>query len=851
MNWSSGITEASIFIAFSFGILNAAAQGRRWLFTLLWGAVAGFVAEVFIVSRDNPRYCYGLDQFAVKAWHVPVCIGLGWGLVFYVAGWTAQRLRFKRPVASAFMAGLLGVNLDLSFDPVANLHGFWNWYPIVPGQAPVRCSDRVPGQELYAHATGHELDGTLFQVPFDNFIAWVAIIGIYTFFVRYTFRHVNHYDFRKKKGPPGGAALASDSPWWDVFLPLVATVPAAGIFVLVRQLAPKIYHLPLFGHSAYGGEGWIFTLIFVVGTIGFWVAVVKSRRDDQPNRFVLGTVVYFHLLSFMLFVLGGGLVRPHAALSVMIPVNLVAGLLAYSWPYLDSLLERAPRPAGDEFRMPSLTYRTLANYSGETVRALYCAPASEHQLKAVLEYAREHGKRVTFRAGGQAFDSQSLNDQIVVSLERFKSIKVDEANKTVTVGCGQTWGSILKETLKHDLAPYIMVTNSAATAGGTLSSHSMSRFSPTQGREGEYVESFELLTPGGRRLRCSDSENPDLFHGVIGGLGYLGAVLEVTYKLRPVPHDPVVKSTYTCVNGLARIAKGARPSAPHQHWSSSLVECALAQRSERLKRANANGGAPAGAEAFSAAVNMRGGVWGLIAESEYVAKTDAPGGKLKPSFFHTPRSLGHLVLQLLAWIPVLRGLGYHITYRWIYGEKPTIYFDEVFGYTFFEDGHKRSRKILQALGFPCRIIQQTYMLPVSEGAQHVGQALAKFLADADQYLDYLGLDPAFIDVLYVGSDSKTFPLSSSNGLDAFAVSITFERVIRRLDREAAALAELSVRCDKLGGRVHLVKNVFADQNLIGATYAGGLATMKNIRAKRLAAGVVYNGFAERLLPGLD
>ncbi len=47
------------------------------------------------------------------------------------------------------------------------------------------------------------------------------------------------------------------------------------------------------------------------------------------------------------------------------------------------------------------------------------------------------------------------------------------------------------------------------------------------------VERLALITPAGDEVRCSRSENPDLFHAACVGLGAFGVVTELT--LRTVP----------------------------------------------------------------------------------------------------------------------------------------------------------------------------------------------------------------------------------------------------------------------------------------------------------------------------
>jgi decaprenylphospho-beta-D-ribofuranose 2-oxidase len=822
---ASILTEASVFLVFLLTSFNALGQGRRWFWTLIWGAVIGFAAEVLLVHQADPRYHYGLHFFFAKAWGVPICIGLGWGMVFYVSTWTAQRLAYKSVVVSSLVAGALGVSLDLSLDPVAGVMGFWEWHPLhgAAGEIP-------PDPNM-----------TMFGVPFDNFVSWMGLIAVYGITVRLGFRALNRHFFGDDKGIAGGASMSTNakgSRLWDAVLPLLAGLVAAVAFGLIRDQAINIYKvLGLLGGGQTGGEARAFAVLFLLGLGLSWYAILKGSRNEDVNYVALGVVAYFHALSFGLL-LSKGLTNA-CGMMVVIPINFIASFVAFAWPCIDTLLEKFSTADSADFRMPRLIKRTLASYGGVKVRANVAAPGNVRELRALLAFATEAGKRVTFRAGGMAFDTQSLNDQIVISLHRFDTIQLDTANQRVTVGCGATWGEILKKTLPEGLAPYIMVTSSAATAGGTLSANSLTRFSPTCGREGRYVTRFQLLTPDGKLWECSNdagSANYDLFLAVIGGLGYIGAVTEVTYRLLRLPdRNSVVTTEFTLVEGLERIANGT-----HQARFSKFVEHFVNATHEHCR-----GKVQGPPTALSAAVNMRGGAWGLIARSQYTAAQP-----LRRSIFHSPRSLPHLLLQVAATIPWLRRIGYILTHS-AYKGSPKTYVDEPHGYTFFEDGNRRFRRALHVLGIPGRIRQQTFMIPYDLAAEQAStEQFASFMNEAERYLESQGLEPALIDVLYVGRDDHPFRLSSSNDFAGFAITFTFERLFREIDRESAALAEISKICENHGGRVHLVKNVLADQAMLRRMYAVSFQHMQDTRRPGAFGAVLSNEFSERVLKGI-
>src|SRR5689334_22372283 len=173
-------------------------------------------------------------------------------------------------------------------------------------------------------------------------------------------------------------------------------------------------------------------------------------------------------------------------------------------------------------------------------RAAVAKPESVDELREIFRLARESGRRVTIRGGGHSFDAQPIGNDIVISTERLNSIELLEGDR-VRVGPGAPWGSIFAATQPHGLVPAVTVTTEHATPGGTLSADCLSRFSMAYGKEGTRVESFELLTTEGELLQCSappaEADWEDLtraqraFRGAIGGFGYLGAIVSITYRL--------------------------------------------------------------------------------------------------------------------------------------------------------------------------------------------------------------------------------------------------------------------------------------------------------------------------------
>ena len=466
----------------------------------------------------------------------------------------------------------------------------------------------------------------------------------------------------------------------------------------------------------------------------------------------------------------------------------------------------------------------LTSYGGEVAHAEVYSPRSVEQLRTILREVRDRGARVTFRGGGCAFDSQALSDDVVVSLAAMDAIEIDPAAGTVTAGPGATWGSVLEAALRHGLIPYVLVTTRDATVGGTASADCLSRFSPSCGKEGWHVLSFELLTVDGALLRCSRDENADVFFAAIGGLGYLGAITRATYRLLRVGHVPRVATEVIPYRSIREVITAlASSTVPHREAPGPDMEASY--------------GAWFGERA-------------LLFRSRYVE----PTRRRKPlPLLHQPssplRALTDIILRNQALNRIVWFLTFHVVAR-----KARSYVDGLEDYTFFMDGNSRAKSVGRAFGAPMRSLQQTFLVPADLPAPD-DASLARSVDVVTRFIEELAADlrargvlPTLFDCLFIPRD-EAFLLSSSAQRGGFAVSVAFDTSNPRLLAAArAALVAASRRCGEIGGRVHLVKHVCADPEDLSAMYGEGAKAFFALKRRLDPTGVLRNEFLERTFP---
>lgn len=487
---------------------------------------------------------------------------------------------------------------------------------------------------------------------------------------------------------------------------------------------------------------------------------------------------------------------------------------------------------------------TLSCYSGlyESVADVF-APANVEELRRVLAYAQACRKRVTFRAGGHSFDGQALGDDVVISLAAMKKIEVltSGGEPRVRVGPGATWGDILAAVEPLGLVPAITVTTAKATAGGTLSGDCLSRFSPAYGKEGKWIASFDLLTVDGRLLHCVPPAEgvpfaalpveQRAFCGVIGGLGYLGAVVSITYELLRVGQT----------NAQIGVATTVRKFRTFRELAKDLVPTAKKTEAERSTPED-----EAKLDAIYSAlyVGPKGEPYALLFKSHF---TKDPNRRRMA--LHQPDLAARPLVEWAMRVDGIAQRAWPLFFDLVYrdGEQ---YIDDLEGFTFFMDGNARSKTLATRFGVHLRTVQQTFIVPSAPGAaggwDETEDDLVEWLDYAAELFRQRGLHPTLHDVLYLPADGR-FLMSATADLAGFAVSYAFEtNDDDKIERVKATFSEMADELWKtFSGRVYLVKNVCAKEETLRAMYGANAVDFFALKRQLDPDLVLRNHFLER------
>jgi len=175
------------------------------------------------------------------------------------------------------------------------------------------------------------------------------------------------------------------------------------------------------------------------------------------------------------------------------------------------------------------------------------------------------------RGLARSYGDSALAPTVLTTAQLDKFISFDKVNGLLHCQSGVSLGNILELILPHGWFLPILPGTQFVTVGGAIASDIHGKNHHVDGCFSESIEEFTLVLADGEQKICSRSENPELFHGVCGGMGLLGLVIDAKVKLAPVQSAYLSQNSFACSNLEGSIE--AFNESDDAHYSVAWLDC--------------------------------------------------------------------------------------------------------------------------------------------------------------------------------------------------------------------------------------------------------------------------------------
>ena len=160
-------------------------------------------------------------------------------------------------------------------------------------------------------------------------------------------------------------------------------------------------------------------------------------------------------------------------------------------------------------------------------------PGSIEELRGAITRAVDAGQTVRAAASGHSFTDIACTDGVMLRLERMNRVlEVDRGAGLAKVEAGIVIRDLSEALAREGLALENLGDIDVQTVAGAISTATHGtgeRF----GNISAQVEALELVTADGSVVECSRESDPDLWRAARVGLGSLGAIATVTFRVVP------------------------------------------------------------------------------------------------------------------------------------------------------------------------------------------------------------------------------------------------------------------------------------------------------------------------------
>lgn len=166
--------------------------------------------------------------------------------------------------------------------------------------------------------------------------------------------------------------------------------------------------------------------------------------------------------------------------------------------------------------------------------AMIAKAVDADDVAVLMQYASHKGIPVGIRSGGHSSDGSAMPDgALVLDMTGMTKLTVDRSTNICRAESGVLLGQLDAGTQEYALVVPSGTVSTTGVAGLTIGGgvgYNMRRYGATV----DSLLACDVVTPDGRKVRASKTENPDLMWALSGGGGNFGVVTAFEYQAHPV-----------------------------------------------------------------------------------------------------------------------------------------------------------------------------------------------------------------------------------------------------------------------------------------------------------------------------
>tara|TARA_B100001063_G_C16773906_1_gene563657 strand:- start:406 stop:1755 length:1350 start_codon:yes stop_codon:yes gene_type:complete len=162
--------------------------------------------------------------------------------------------------------------------------------------------------------------------------------------------------------------------------------------------------------------------------------------------------------------------------------------------------------------------------------SILASPSTLEELKVL---AKEKG--IIARGNARSYGDSSISKRITIEMKNFnKIINFNKETGEITAEAGVILSELIYKYLPIGFFPYVTPGTKYVSLGGMIASNVHGKNHHIEGSLSDYVIWVDIIQSDGSILRCSKTDNSELFNWTLGGMGLTGIIFRACIKFKKV-----------------------------------------------------------------------------------------------------------------------------------------------------------------------------------------------------------------------------------------------------------------------------------------------------------------------------